>query len=103
MTTIETTAFLLILLFLSGTAWIGISVMVGIPINRTIPVRLSRKIRSLRAWTRQSWAKGLLLVGSLLTRKGMNLLMREGDSSPLSSDSGDPFDDFVTRYLEKHG
>lgn len=65
--------------------------------------RLSRKIRSLGVSARQTWAKGLLLVGSLLTRKGMNLLITEGESSPLSSDEDDPFDDFVTRYLEKHG
>lgn len=69
---------------------------------RAVPDRLSRKIRSLRAWIRQTWAKGLLLVGTLLTRKGMTLLMTK-DSSPVSSDEGDPFDDFVTRYLEKHG
>lgn len=60
-----------------------------------------KAIQSLAEWTRRAWGIALTTVGAYLTRKGMNHLMRE--ESFLSSSKGDPFDDFVTRYLEKHG
>jgi hypothetical protein len=88
-----------ILLLLAGTILLATGEILRR--KKSGPDRLSQMIRSLGAWMRRRWAEALVMIGALMIRKGMNLLGKAA-SSPVSSGGGDPFDDFVTDYLDKH-